>query len=76
MCGIAYFLSGIIATYTIKTFKRRSVLITGHTIMSSMHIGVVLFDNSKNEIGILSMMVLFIFSYNMSRKYVASVCMG
>jgi predicted MFS family arabinose efflux permease len=66
MCGVAYFISGLISVLTIKKFKRRSVLIVGHLCMSSMHAGVIFFASSKNEDGILSMVVLFIFSYNMS----------
>jgi len=66
LCGVAYVISGFISTQTVSNLKRRTVLITGHFAMTLFQGGVIVFSLLKIDLGVVIMIIMFIFSYNMS----------
>ena len=56
-------ISSILAIFTVKCFKRRTLIIYGHIIMALAHLGVAIFNIHKINIGVLIMIGVFDFTY-------------
>lgn len=63
LVGIVSFLSSFLSTTTVKIIGRKPLLIGGHILIAAVHAGVATFNIEGIDIGVVIMVLVFIFVY-------------
>jgi MFS transporter, SP family, xylose:H+ symportor len=71
MIGFFQVTFGILASWIVKTFGRRPLIIWGHIGMGISHISLGILNNNHYDIGVLSMIIVFISIYSVTSGTVA-----
>lgn len=63
LVGVAQFLASFISTQTVKYFGRKPLLLVGHVGIAMVHAGVAIFNIEHIDIGVVIMVLAFMFIY-------------
>jgi len=63
LVGVINMFSSLISTQTVKFFGRRTLVVWGHMFIAIIHCSIGLLNNAGNDIGVLVMLLMFLFVY-------------